>query len=312
MESWSITMHSIDHGLWTDPNIWSTSTVPQDGDSIYVHHEVVYGGTNLILNNLYLEITVTGCLCGPNAEIVFHNSTLINDGHMAFIRCELHDNSVGTSGGTLLLTEYVLATSNSSMTITNGFIHITEENDLTCTCFDSTRYDSLMTLIDEDAIVNFNFQNYFNLDSDTMNLCNGESITLHYDDSVTYNWSNGSIENSIIPETNGWYTVNMTQKGDTIKDSIYVNILEKFDRIFPNVYSPNNDGVNDHISINPSFEVEFCLYNRWGKNLIYYKGKGLILGNLEITDGTYYYLLRVQNKCDPALVEQKGWVQVLR
>lgn len=310
--SWSKTIESIQHGVWSEPSTWSTNSIPQNSDSIFVHHEVVYGGIDLTLNDVHLEITVTGCLCGPNAQLVFHNSTLINDGHLAFIKCELHDNSVGVSGGTLLLTEYVLATSNSSMTITNGFIHITEENDLTCTCFDSTRYDSLMTLIDDDAIVNFNFEDYFNLNSDTLQICDGESITLHYDRDVSYLWSDGSTSNSITPEDESWLTIQMIQARDTVYDSIYVQKLENFSQVFPNIYTPNNDGINDKIIISKDHIVDFKMYNRWGKNVITYISSGLFLENINLADGDYYYTINVTSKCLEVPSEQKGWLQILR
>ena len=257
-KSWGITLHSVQHGIWSEPSTWSTNTIPVDGDSIFIHHEVLYTGTNLTINNVYLEVTITGCFCGPNAQIVFHNSTVIMDGHMAFIKMELHNNSHATISGTFLLTQYFLATSNSSGTITSGFIHITEENDLTCTCFDSTRYDSLVTSLDSTAIVNFSFEDYFNLVSDTMNICVGDSIILNYTDSVRFIWSDGSLTNFIIPETNDWYSLTMIQRKDTITDSVYVNRIERFELEFPNIYTPNNDGINDIIEISKTLTVNFA------------------------------------------------------
>lgn len=312
LKSWAITIHSVQHGIWSEPSTWSTNTVPFDGDSVYVHHEVLVGGLVLRLHDFYLNITETGCLCGINADIFFHNSILINDGHMAFLSLELHDNSVGTSSGTLLLARHVIATNNSSMTITNGFIHITPENDLTCTCFDSTRYDSLVTSLDSTAIVNFSFEDYFNLISDTMSICTGDTIILNFTDSVTFEWSDGSFSNSIIPETNDWYSVKMTQKGDTITDSVYVKLLERFDLIFPNIYTPNKDGVNDIIEISNLHSINLVLYNRWGKCIYQYEGDGLKLEEINISDGVYYYLINVKGECVGKLSEQKGWLQILR
>ena len=231
---------------------------------------------------------------------------------MAFISCALHNNSNGTSSGTLLLTEYVLTTSNSSMTITNGYINITHENDLSCTCFDSTRYDSLITSLDSTAIVNFSFENYFDLSSDTMSICTGDSIILIYPDSVLYNWSNGSTENYIIPKNSEWYSVTMMQGKDTITDSIFVNNMKSFDFVFPNIYTPNNDLVNDSINIDSHFFVHLELYNRWGVCIYKHLGNGIQIKDLNISDGSYFYILRVEGKCVTHLSKQKGWIQILR
>ncbi|QNF32493.1 DUF3494 domain-containing protein [Adhaeribacter swui] len=81
-----------------------------------------------------------------------------------------------------------------------------------------------------------------------------------------------------------------------------------------NVFSPNGDGVNDTWTITniqnyPDNEV--VLINRWGSEV--YKAKSYKnnwTGN-NLTDGTYYYVLRVK-VCDGTYRTQKGYVMIMR
>lgn len=57
--------------------------------------------------------------------------------------------------------------------------------------------------------------------------------------------------------------------GCTISDSIFIEVVEVRDAFFPNVFSPNNDGINDVFTLfgnSPNVQMveEFKIFDRWG------------------------------------------------
>lgn len=89
----------------------------------------------------------------------------------------------------------------------------------------------------------------------------------------------------------------------------------------PNVFTPNNSGVNDlfrPIPPSPRFveSVTFRVFNRWGAKVfeedkdvwINWDGSGL-------PDGVYFYTADIRfisNKPEPFKKEMKGWIQIIR
>lgn len=109
-----------------------------------------------------------------------------------------------------------------------------------------------------------------------------------------YNWSvNGEsilhdsmdlyIQSLLEPT---WFTLNYTDENGCInEDSIFINILEPMWDI-PDLFSPNNDGLNDVYQVvtngNPNFTlVRFQVFNRWGE--LVFETKDINEG----WDGTY-------------------------
>lgn len=84
---------------------------------------------------------------------------------------------------------------------------------------------------------------------------------------------------------------------------------------WPNVITPNDDGLND--CFKPGFIGEFSdcyelvVYNRWGALLFESVGTGncwdgRTKAGTPVPEGTYYYIARVLEQ------EKAGWVQVIR
>ncbi len=76
--------------------------------------------------------------------------------------------------------------------------------------------------------------------------------------------------------------------------------------LMPNVFTPNNDNVNDMFK--PALEknivsVDISIYNRWG-NLVYketgetFNWNGLNFDNKKCIDGVYFYMIEYKNSCD--------------
>jgi len=87
------------------------------------------------------------------------------------------------------------------------------------------------------------------------------------------------------------------------------------DQLIPNVFTPNNDGVNDTFHVNCLTESwNLFIYDRWG-NLVYAskQGQGAAwdgynMVGLKVDDGVYFYIFSQQNS-ESSL---KGTVHLMR
>jgi gliding motility-associated-like protein len=73
-----------------------------------------------------------------------------------------------------------------------------------------------------------------------------------------------------------------------------VSITEIVDNVeIPNVFSPNNDGVNDVFFINTNLKEWICIiYNRWGEPIHELRNDNNNWSNNNISEGTYFYLFQ--------------------
>ena len=82
-----------------------------------------------------------------------------------------------------------------------------------------------------------------------------------------------------------------------------------------NVFTPNNDGINDFFGIKGDFSIPECtelrVYNRWGALLFESSGyndtwDGRTFSGVEVPEGTYFYIITLKNR------EVKGSVTLIR
>ncbi len=74
----------------------------------------------------------------------------------------------------------------------------------------------------------------------------------------------------------------------------------------PNIFTPNNDNVNDFFAINFLPEnSKLTIYNRWGDKIYYSSNYKNDWDGKNITDGVYYYLLETNEKV------YKGYIQLI-
>jgi len=153
----------------------------------------------------------------------------------------------------------------------------------------------------------------------------GGTVTLNADSAISYVWfpSLGlscDICATVIatPSVTTTYTViGKNSDGCSAEREITV-IVGCSDFIVPNVFTPNNDGINDDFVI-PAQQMtaySIMVYDRWGKvvyksdnPLVYWNG--LDANGQLVSDGTYYYVIKAQ--CgNGTSFNKKGFVQVLR
>lgn len=81
-----------------------------------------------------------------------------------------------------------------------------------------------------------------------------------------------NVEVSATPLNRTTFQLSVTSEDNcTTTDSILINVLKVRDVYVPNVFSPNQDGLNDRLFINTGPEANniqsFKLFNRWGEQL---------------------------------------------
>lgn len=162
------------------------------------------------------------------------------------------------------------------------------------------------------------------LGSDTT-ICTHETLTLSAPLAPSghlynYLWSpNGQTTQTLVlsDQFEGIYHISL-DAGGGCTDEIIVTVIP-CDVIIPNVFTPNNDGVNDCFVIDgiDNFpDSRLLIYNRWGKRVFYsdnYNSSNYWDAQGH-SDGVYFYVLfqrrRVQGKTE--FEEYHGSVTVLR
>lgn len=87
--------------------------------------------------------------------------------------------------------------------------------------------------------------------------------------------------------------------------------------VVPNVFTPNNDGINDIFKINDTCFKVNCLsvYNRWGNLILASRTNtnwdGRTTSGEPCVEGIYYYIIETVNKKEETKV-QKGFIQLIR
>ena len=141
-------------------------------------------------------------------------------------------------------------------------------------------------------------------------LCEEEAILKVEDNSETIYWSlDGdtlSDSASVMVSKQGIYYLYRRNECGVLVDTFFI---ETRNFVFPNIFTPNGDLINDNLEIELGRGVwNFDLFNRWGKPV--YQNEEFE-GNLNtdaLNDGLYYYSL-FDDLCEK---NYKGWIQMLR
>jgi gliding motility-associated-like protein len=74
----------------------------------------------------------------------------------------------------------------------------------------------------------------------------------------------------------------------------------------PNIFTPNNDGINDNWELNSSSEGRLTIVNRWGNIIMDQTGHEFKWDGENSSDGIYYYTFRSN------LISRTGFIQLIR
>jgi len=125
---------------------------------------------------------------------------------------------------------------------------------------------------------------------------------------LTYSWDlMTSLSNLETPnnsyDTVGSYTIILTvtdDNGCSDSDTIVITVNDFSETIIPNIFTPNNDGLNDVFNVSGDIEtLTGAIFNRWGQQIYYWntiKGgwDGYTNGGIKASEGTYYYILNIK------------------
>ena len=124
----------------------------------------------------------------------------------------------------------------------------------------------------------------------------------------SFTWQDGSHQSTFTAPDYGTYWVEIIHECSFARDTITLTKPEVREVEIPNVFTPNDDKLNQNFVVDVSLQgAKLTVYNRWGK-LVYtsmsyqndWSGSGLPIG-------IYYYL--IQSDC---LEVKKGWVSIIR
>lgn len=131
-----------------------------------------------------------------------------------------------------------------------------------------------------------------------------------------FEWWNGSNENPINLGMNpGNFSVTLIDNNGCIEDTSFV-ISTLHEECIPNVFSPNNDGINDTWSLEDTFiyeESEMRVYSRFGSlvfNSVGYheRWNGTNEAGKDLPEGVYFYFLELGQGFNPI----QGTVTIVR
>lgn len=138
----------------------------------------------------------------------------------------------------------------------------------------------------------------------------------------TYLWSTGDNGSSITVTTSGtyWLSVSRPDIGCVDIDSINVTLLENPIIVPANIFTPNNDGINDEFTIHGMFVTTYhiAIFNRWGQEVfssddVNKSWDGKTPGGNPADDGVYMYIIEYDNPCEsPSLQTRTGSIQLAR
>ncbi len=96
----------------------------------------------------------------------------------------------------------------------------------------------------------------------------GSSLVLDAGIHELYQWSDGSMNALLTVHQAGSYSVTVTDENCNSEDEITIRLKAKNDLFAPNVFTPNNDGINDQFTIFAKIGTatieELNIFNRWG------------------------------------------------
>ena len=142
-------------------------------------------------------------------------------------------------------------------------------------------------------------------------------INSSYPNVLQYEWNDGYTSPIHALSKPGTYVVFYKFNNGCSADAYFkLNVVSKVQEIiFPNIITPNEDGINDFIdfgSYNFS-SFQFKVFNRWG-DLIFESQDPSCIWEPFCEDGTYFYTAQYKLDCGTATetIPTKGFISVIR
>lgn len=145
-------------------------------------------------------------------------------------------------------------------------------------------------------------------------VCEGEVVVLETTTlgNATYTWNDNLSDSARIHVTeSGEYIVAVTEYNCVFTDTVNVLFEECKEKLVPNIFSPNDDGINDRFDLSEitgdDLNWNLSVYNRWGKLVYEQLGYDHQWDGDALSDGLYLYEISLLGTAPT-----KGWVQLVR
>jgi len=142
--------------------------------------------------------------------------------------------------------------------------------------------------------------------------------------SWSWNFGNGQTSTGQNPNTTydngGTYVVVLVASngGCTSTDTTTIHVDQAISLIIPNVFSPNDDGINDEFSFTSSGITSLTceIFNRWGQKVKTLKGPtdkwdGKLDNGHTASEGTYFYTV-VASSFDSKPHNSQGYITIVK
>lgn len=125
------------------------------------------------------------------------------------------------------------------------------------------------------------------------------------------NTANASVTPT-LEGTNTYQITTIDACGNSVTDTVLVNVLPDCDLEIPNIFTPNGDGENDYFIVNAKHlnSYSIVIYNRWGKKVFESNDVNQSWDGKNNEDGTYFYIIKAEG-IDKMLYDKKGYLQRL-
>ncbi len=145
------------------------------------------------------------------------------------------------------------------------------------------------------------------LGNDTI-ICFGDTLLIRVPAlNGTFQWQDYSTNQTYTVIEPGTYWVHIISDCINSTDTIKVSLkyCDTVEIVMPNVFTPNNDGINDYFYPKSTIGVEsaiLLIYNRWGQKI--FETNNLEFGwngkyfNMDCANGTYFWVVRYFSKND--------------
>lgn len=150
-------------------------------------------------------------------------------------------------------------------------------------------------------------------------ICEGSEAVLKAESSNNpVIWSTGEEATEIKTSTPGFYWASASLDGCLASDSILVDLRGGFLAEIPNVFTPDNDAINDFFEIQTknTLSYELVILNRWG-NVVFQTTNPQVfwdgfINNSMAEEGVYTYKLSYLFECTETLETKHGFVSLFR
>ena len=124
-------------------------------------------------------------------------------------------------------------------------------------------------------------------------------LTSDWPDATDYVWQNGQHGNEILVDKSGIYTLSITNMCGVATDSVEVTVRYCGEFVFPNIITPNGDGLNDYFKIKGlewSSGWEMSIFNREGRLVFHSPDYKNNWNAPDLSDGVYFYIMEKEGK----------------